>query len=85
VTLPLILARERDELLAATDLREITTPRQATEVCERIEATGALADAKARALQIVVAAKEGLAELELEHGQRLALDLVADSVVDRHA
>jgi geranylgeranyl pyrophosphate synthase len=85
VTLPLILARQRDDALAAMDLREVTTPRQATELCERIEATGALADAKARALTIVVEAKEGLASLVLEDGQRVALDLVADSVVDRHA
>ena len=85
VTLPLILARERDEAIAAMDLRAITTPEQATELCERIEATGALADAKTRALAIVVDAKAQLAALELEDGQRLALDLVADSVVDRHA
>jgi geranylgeranyl pyrophosphate synthase len=85
VTLPLILARQRDDALAAMDLREISSPRQATALCERIEATGALADAKARALTIVVEAKEGLESLELEDGQRVALDLVADSVVDRHA
>ena len=85
VTLPLILARQRDTALATLDLHEITTPRQATALCERIEATGALADAKAQALEIVIDAKAGLAELELEDGQRRALDLVADSVVDRHA
>jgi geranylgeranyl pyrophosphate synthase len=85
VTLPLILARHRDDTLATLDLREITTPPQATELCERIEATGALADAKAQALAIVVDAKETLAALDLEDGQRRALDLVADSVVDRHA
>ena len=85
MTLPLILARRRDDALAAMDLREITTPRQATALCERIEATGALSDAKAQALAIVVEAKEGLAALELEPGQRLALGLVADSVVERHA
>lgn len=85
VTLPLILARQRDAALAAMDLREITTPEQATELCERIEATGALADARARALGIVVEAKEALVSLELGGGQRRALDLVADSVVDRHA
>ena len=85
VTLPLILARERDPALAALDLRAITTPVQATELCERIEATGALADAKARALAIVTEAKEGLVALRLRDGQRVALDLVADSVVDRHA
>ena len=85
VTLPLILARRRDERLAAIDLRAITTPQQASALCERIEATGALAEAKAQALAIVVAAKEQLAALALRDGQRLALDLVADSVVERQA
>ncbi|HEV7807298.1 MAG TPA: polyprenyl synthetase family protein [Solirubrobacteraceae bacterium] len=84
VTLPLILARQRDAALAAMDLREIVSAPQAADVCERIEATGALADAKAQALAIVVEAKECLAPLDLEEGQRVALDLVADSVVDRH-
>jgi geranylgeranyl pyrophosphate synthase len=85
VTLPLILARQRDGELAAMDLREIDLPSLAQAVCERIEATGALADAKARALAIVVEAKEELARMDLAEGQRTALDLVADSVVDRHA
>jgi geranylgeranyl pyrophosphate synthase len=85
VTLPLILAREHDEVLAAVELREITSPRQASDLCARIEATGALAEAKGRALAIVAEAKADLAELDLKDGQRLALDLVADSVVDRHA
>jgi geranylgeranyl pyrophosphate synthase len=85
VTLPLILARRRDEAIAAVDVREVVTPQQAAELCERIEATGALADATAQALAIVVEAKQALASLELGDGQRLALDLVADSVVDRHA
>ncbi|HEX8157250.1 MAG TPA: polyprenyl synthetase family protein [Solirubrobacteraceae bacterium] len=83
VTLPLILARERDATLAAMDLREIDGPERAAEVCERIEATGALADATARAIAIVAEAKAEVASLALEDGQRLALDLVADSVVDR--
>ncbi|MEA2190187.1 MAG: hypothetical protein QOI73_308, partial [Solirubrobacteraceae bacterium] len=85
VTLPLILARRRDEAIAAVNVREVATPQQAAELCERIEATGALADATAQALAIVVEAKQALASLELADGQRLALDLVADSVVDRHA
>jgi geranylgeranyl pyrophosphate synthase len=85
VTLPLILARQRDGELAAMDLRAIVSPQQASDVCERIEATGALADAKAQALAIVVEAKQELARLDLGEGQRTALDLVADSVVDRHA
>jgi octaprenyl-diphosphate synthase len=85
VTLPLILARERDAGLATIDLREITTPRQAAELCERIEATGALDDAQRQARAMVGDAKAGLTDLVLQDGQRLALDLVADSVVDRYA
>ena len=85
VTLPLILARERDPHLAALDLHAITTPEQAERVCERIEQTGALEAAQARALQIVADAKGGLAALALEDGQRRALNLVADSVADRRA
>ena len=48
VTLPLILARERDAGLAAVDLRAIATPAQAEALCDRIAATGALEDAQAR-------------------------------------
>jgi geranylgeranyl pyrophosphate synthase len=49
VTLPLILARERDPQLAAIDLRTIATPAQAERLCEQIEATGALGEAQSRA------------------------------------
>jgi geranylgeranyl pyrophosphate synthase len=85
VTLPLILARKRHGELSRLDLRTIVTPEQAEAVCGQIVVTGAAADATGRALRTVTAAKEGLAGLELEDGQRLALDLVADSVVDRRA
>ncbi|MEA2157429.1 MAG: hypothetical protein QOE11_3569, partial [Solirubrobacteraceae bacterium] len=85
VTLPLILARERDEGLAAVDLRAIATAEQAERLCERIGATGAIADAISRALEIVAEAKAQIARLALEDGQRLALGLVADAVVDRRA
>jgi geranylgeranyl pyrophosphate synthase len=85
VTLPLILARGRDPALAALDLRTISSPAQAERLCEQIEATGALGEAQARALAIVAEAKEGLAALVLEDGQRQALTLVADSVADRRA
>ncbi len=85
VTLPLILARERDAALAGVDLRAIVTPEQAAALCERIEATGATGDATARALAIVDEAKDDLARLALDDGQRTALDLVADSVVHRRA
>jgi geranylgeranyl pyrophosphate synthase len=83
VTLPFILARERDPALAALDPRTVTTPAEAEKVCDDIAATGALAEAKARALAIVADAKAGLPALPA--GQRAALDLVADGVVERYA
>jgi geranylgeranyl pyrophosphate synthase len=84
VTLPLILARQRDASLAELDLRTVTSPEQADDLCERIEATGALGDAQQRARAMVADAKAGLSDLVLKGGQRLAMDLVADSVVDRY-
>jgi geranylgeranyl pyrophosphate synthase len=83
VTLPLILARERDPQLAALDLRGVGTPEQAAAICDAIAATGVLERAKGEALEIVAAAKAGLPELPA--AQRAALELVADSVADRYA
>ncbi|MDQ6914337.1 MAG: polyprenyl synthetase family protein [Actinomycetota bacterium] len=83
VTLPLILARERDALLAGLDLHEVATPSDAEGVCQRIEASGALAAARQRALAIVADAKASLPELP--ERQRAALELVADGVVERYA
>ncbi len=85
VTLPLILARERDPALAAVAMRAIVTPEQAEALCDRIAATGALEDAQARALEMVRAATGRLAPLALEDGQREALTLVASSVAERRA
>jgi geranylgeranyl pyrophosphate synthase len=82
VTLPLILARERDPELASLDLRSISSPE---EVCDRIAATGALEDARAKAMSFVEQAKELLGELSLGERQRRTLELVADGVVDRYA
>jgi geranylgeranyl pyrophosphate synthase len=84
VTLPLILARERDGDLAALDQRTIDSPAAAEAVCDRIEATGALDEARARALRMVGDAKEGL-PAGLSARQRHALDLVANGVVARYA
>jgi geranylgeranyl pyrophosphate synthase len=85
VTLPLILARERDPRLDVVDLRGAArTPEQAEALCEAIAATGALAEAKARALALVTEAKEGL-PTGLPRRQRAALELVADGVVERYA
>ncbi len=51
---------ERDPALAALDPRTVTTPEQARDVCDAIEATGALDCARERALGLVAAAKEEL-------------------------
>jgi geranylgeranyl pyrophosphate synthase len=83
VTLPLILARERDTELAAFDLGSLDGPGQAEELCERIAATGALDEARERALAVVAEAKEALPAI-LPGGRSLLLDLVADSVVERY-
>lgn len=84
VTLPLILARERDPQLAELDLRSVRTPEQAEGVCDAIAATGALEAARQEALAMVAEAKAELAALP-EPSQQAALELVADGVVDRYS
>ncbi len=83
VTLPLILARGQDPELAGTDLRSLRTPEQAEAACDRIERTGALDAARARALEIVSGAKQELPALPAR--QREILELVADGVVERYS
>jgi geranylgeranyl pyrophosphate synthase len=83
VTLPLIVARERDPSLAALDLRAVRTPDHAEAVCDAIAATGALESARADALAMVADAKADLPSLPAP--QQAALELVADGVVDRYA
>jgi geranylgeranyl pyrophosphate synthase len=83
VTLPLIVARERDRGLTDLDLRSLQTPEQAASVCDRIIATEALEVARERALTLVATAKETLPLLPEE--QRAALELVADGVVERYS
>ena len=82
VTLPLIVARRRDQVIAATDLRDVRTPEAAARLCDRIAATEALADARSHALDLVRRAKETLPSLPGR--QRAALKLVADGVVERY-
>lgn len=89
VTLPLILARERDPDLAAFDLArlgeagEVSSARRAEELCERIAATGALEEARERALAVVAEAKAELPAI-LPDGRSTLLRLVADAVVERY-
>lgn len=83
ITLPLILARERDEQIASLDLATLAGPEQAEMLCERIAATGALDEARERALAIVAEAKATL-PASLSDGRDELLDLVADAVVERY-
>ena len=84
VTLPFILARERDPELAELDLATLSGPEQAERLCERIAATGALDEAREQALALVAQAKSELPQsLPSERGAAL-LDLVADAVVERY-
>jgi geranylgeranyl pyrophosphate synthase len=83
VTQPLILARERDSELARFDLAKLEGPEQAERLCERIAATGALDEARERALAVVAEAKAALPAI-LPDGRAALLDLVADSVVERY-
>jgi geranylgeranyl pyrophosphate synthase len=86
ITLPLIVARDRDPELAEMDLRELVSePAQAEAVCDRIAKTGALGECRERALVHVAEAKAALTGAELPPDRRRALDLVADGVVERYA
>ncbi len=84
VTLPLIEARERDQSLSQLDLRAVRTAEQAADLCDRIEASGALEAARERALLTVAEAKAGL-PAGISRAQRAALELVADGVVERYS
>jgi geranylgeranyl pyrophosphate synthase len=83
VTLPFILARERDSDLAGVDLAVLSGPRQAEELCDRIAATGALEQVRERALAEVAKAKAMLPTI-LPASPAALLDLVADAVVERY-
>jgi geranylgeranyl pyrophosphate synthase len=83
VTLPFILARERDPRLAAIDLSSLGGPRQAEALCERIAATGALEEAREQALALVAEAKAALPAVLPDRRSEL-LQLVADAVVERY-
>ncbi len=89
VTLPFILAREHEPQLAAFELASLSSAgaagdRQGIEaLCERIAATGALEEARERALAVVAQAKAALPAI-LPDGRAALLDLVADAVVERY-
>ena len=80
----MILARERDRELAEFDLASLHGPEQAEELCERIAATGALDEARERALALVAEAKAALPAMPAGRARSALLDLVADAVVERY-
>jgi geranylgeranyl pyrophosphate synthase len=89
VTLPFILAREREPELAQIDLASLSgdsgagATRDIEALCERITATGALDEARERALAVVAEAKAALPAI-LPDGRSELLGLVADAVVERY-
>jgi geranylgeranyl pyrophosphate synthase len=84
ITLPLIEAAVADPGIHAVDLHALDAAA-AEALCDRIAATGALERVRARALEMVAAAKRQLAGASFEPEQRQLLDLVADGVVQRYS
>ncbi|HEU5142511.1 MAG TPA: polyprenyl synthetase family protein, partial [Solirubrobacterales bacterium] len=84
VTLPLILARDRDPGIAAVDLHGLDAA-SAESLCDRIASSGVLDLVRARALETVAGAKRRLGNASLEAERRHLLELVADGVVERYA
>jgi geranylgeranyl pyrophosphate synthase len=84
VTLPLILAAERDVRIGAADLHGLDAAG-AEELCDRIEATGALRQVRSRALEMVAEGKRKLASAGFDAEGRKLFDLVADGVVQRYS
>ena len=84
VTLPLILAAEREPGLADVDLRAVTTQADAEALCDRIAATGALGETRARATALVQEAKQAVRRSVDDKLERALAD-VADRIAERYA
>jgi geranylgeranyl pyrophosphate synthase len=84
VTLPLILARRRDPGVKAVELRRLD-PAGAEALCDRIAATGALAQVRARARKGIERAKKILDADAFSAEERQLLAMIADGVVERYA
>lgn len=83
MTLPFLLARERDPALAAVDVRTVRTEAAAAALCAEIVACGATAAVREIAAAHVDAARRELDGLDA--GRRRLLTLVAGAVVERYA
>ncbi|HET8863251.1 MAG TPA: polyprenyl synthetase family protein [Solirubrobacterales bacterium] len=84
VTLPLILAAERDPAIRGTDLRALDAAA-AEALCDRIEASDALRQVRSRALEMVAEGKRALGAAGFDAEERKLFDLVADGVVQRYS
>ncbi len=84
VTLPLILAAERDPEIRGFDLHALDAAG-AERLCDRIEASGALPQVRSRALEMVAEGKRRLGAAGIDPERRKLFDLVADGVVQRYS
>lgn len=84
ITLPLIEAAAADPGIREVELQGLD-PAGAEALCDRIAASGALDRVRARALEMVAAAKSELARATFAPEQRQLLELVADGVVQRYS
>jgi len=84
VTLPLIIATRSDPALAGADLGGLDEDSAAA-LCDRIAATGALAEVRSRAMGLIEEAKDRLGRTGLDPEQARLLELIADGVVLRYS
>jgi geranylgeranyl pyrophosphate synthase len=84
ITLPLILATERDPSILEVDLRTLD-PAGAEELCDRIAATGTLDQVRDRARGGIARAKAALDIDDFAESERELFSLVADGVVERYS
>lgn len=84
VTLPLIIAVERDPGIGSVDLRSLDAAA-AARLCDRIESSGALRQVRSRALEMVAEGKRRLGSAGFDAERRKLFDLVADGVVQRYS
>lgn len=82
VTLPFLIAMERDQSLREIELRSLKSSEQAEVVCKQISASGAIIETEAIAVGMV---QDGLAAIPAETDENLAatLSLIGSFVVGR--
>jgi len=84
VTLPFILARDRDPGLLEIDMRSLDAAA-AEAVCDRIALTGSPEEVRTEARERVEGAKQALRDSGVGGEELQMLELVADGVVERYS